>query len=53
MLFGTAGVPEPVAMAMSLAFYLVNVLTGLIGALMYLVGAATGMRARAEKAPIH
>jgi uncharacterized protein (TIRG00374 family) len=35
LLFGPAGVSEPVAIAMSLAFYVINVATGLIGALWY------------------
>lgn len=38
-LFGSAGVPEAVAAAMSLAFYLVNVLTGLIGGALYAINA--------------
>jgi uncharacterized protein (TIRG00374 family) len=39
LLFGPAGVSEPLAIAMSLAFYAVNVLTGAIGGILY--GAAT------------
>ena len=52
LLFGPAGVSEPVAIAMSLAFYAVNVLTGVIGGLLY--GGATlgelskGRRNRSE-----
>ncbi|MBN1401202.1 MAG: flippase-like domain-containing protein [Anaerolineae bacterium] len=39
LLFGPAGVSEPVAIAMSLAFYVINVATGLVGVLWY--GAVT------------
>jgi len=42
-LFGSAGVPEAVAAAMSLAFYLVNVLTGLIGGALYAINAMRDM----------
>ncbi len=45
LLFGIAGIPEPLAIAMSLAFYLVNVFTGLIGALLYIMGTVKGLRA--------
>ncbi|MBC7237660.1 MAG: flippase-like domain-containing protein [Chloroflexi bacterium] len=44
LLFGAAGVPEPLALAMSLAFYAVNVLIGIIGGLLYVGGAAMGLR---------
>lgn len=43
LLFGAAGVPEHVAIAMSLTFYLINVLTGIIGAILYAGGAITGL----------
>ncbi len=43
LLFGLANVPQHVAMAMSLGFYLVNVLTGVIGAVLYAIAAAKGM----------
>jgi hypothetical protein len=46
LLFGAAGVPGHVAIAMSLAFYLVNVLTGIIGAALYATAALTGLGAR-------
>ena len=35
MLFGQVGVPAAVALSMSLAFYLVNVLSGLVGGVLY------------------
>jgi len=43
LLFGSAGVPQHVAVAMSLGFYLVNVLTGVIGAVLYAIAAVRGM----------
>ena len=46
LLFGAAGVAEPMAMAMSLSFYLINVLTGSIGAALYAVEAVAGLRSR-------
>lgn len=46
LLFGAAGVAQPVAMAMSLTFYLINVLTGLIGIALYAIDAARGLRSR-------
>ena len=44
LLFGNAGIDEPVAIAMSLSFYFINVCTGLIGALLYGVDSVTGLR---------
>jgi hypothetical protein len=44
LLFGMAGVAEPVAIAMSLGFYLSNVLTGVVGAGLYAVDALAGLR---------
>lgn len=49
LLFGAAGVPEYVAVAMSLGFYLVNVLTGVIGAVLYAITAVRGMSGRPGK----
>lgn len=46
LLFGAAGVSQPVAIAMSLAFYVINVLTGLIGAVLYAVDAALSLRSK-------
>lgn len=53
LLFGAAGVPDHVAIAMSLAFYLVNVLTGIVGAALYAIAAVSGLtpRAPAKKEP--
>ena len=42
LLFGAVGVSAPDAMAMSLAFYLINVATGLIGVILYMVEALRG-----------
>lgn len=44
LLFGAAGVPQPVAMAMSLAFYVINVITGVIGGLLYATASLAAMR---------
>ena len=44
LLFGAAGVSEPVAIAISLSFYLCNVLNGLVGAVFYAIEAARGLR---------
>lgn len=41
--FGSAGVSEPIAFAMSLGFYVVNVLTGIIGAALYALNALRGL----------
>ena len=46
LLFGTVGVSEPIAIAMSMAFYLINVLTGLVGVLLYSIDALGGLRAK-------
>ena len=46
LLFGAAGVSEPIAMAMSLAFYLISVLTGIVGGLLYAVEALKGLGAQ-------
>lgn len=51
LLFGTAGVSEPVAIAMSLAFYLINVLTGLVGGVLYAINALSGLRVADEAKP--
>lgn len=45
LLFGIAGVAEPSAIAMSLSFYLLNVLTGLVGIVLYAFEALVGLRA--------
>jgi hypothetical protein len=37
-LFGSAGVPQATAFALSLGVYLITVATGLVGGVMYLVG---------------
>jgi glycosyltransferase 2 family protein len=47
VLFGQAGVAAPQAVAMSLLFYAVNALTGLVGGALYLVQGAAGLRRRA------
>ena len=44
LLFGMAGVSQPIAMAMSLSFYLISVLTGGIGAVLYAIEAVAGLR---------
>ncbi len=44
LLFGIAGVAEPMAIAMSLSFYILNVLTGLIGSVLYALEALVGLR---------
>ena len=46
VLFGQAGVPAPQAVAMSLLFYAINALTGLIGGVLYLAQGAAGLRRR-------
>jgi len=51
LLFGAAGVAEPVAIAMSLTFYLINVLTGLIGGALYAINALVGLRVARETKP--
>lgn len=48
LLFGAAGVPDHLAIAMSLAFYLVNVLTGIIGAVLYAGAALPGLAPRSS-----
>ncbi len=45
LLFGNAGVDEPMAIAMSLSFYFINVCTGIIGALLYALNSITELRA--------
>jgi len=45
LLFGMAGVDESLAIAMSLAYYVINVATGAIGALLYGIAALREMRA--------
>ena len=45
LLFGMAGVDESLAIAISLAYYVINVATGAIGALLYGIAALRGMRA--------
>lgn len=47
VLFGQAGVAAPQAVAMSLLFYAINALTGLVGGALYLVQGAAGLRRRA------
>lgn len=42
LLFGQVGVPQTVAVSMSLAFYLINVLAGLIGGVLYASEGARG-----------
>jgi len=49
LLFGSIGMPEPVAIAMSLAFYLSNVLTGLVGGVLYAIQAIKGLGARSTE----
>lgn len=51
LLFGTAGVPEPLAIAMSLTCYLINVLTGLIGGVLYAINALSDLRVARETKP--
>jgi len=48
LLFGMAGVPEPIAIAMSLSFYLINVFTGAIGGILYMFDALWGLRKNAH-----
>ena len=47
VLFGQAGVAAPQAVAMSLLFYAVNAITGLVGGALYLAQGAAGLRRRA------
>ncbi len=49
LLFGAAGVPQHVALAMSLAFYTINILTGAIGAALYAIVALRDLRTRASR----
>jgi len=51
VLFGQAGVAAPQAVAMSLLFYAVNAVTGLVGGALYLIQGATGLRRRAAGPP--
>jgi hypothetical protein len=46
LLFGAAGVAEPLAIAMSLAYYVINVATGIIGATLYGLAALRGLGGR-------
>jgi len=46
LLFGKAGVPASMALAMSLLFYALNVVTGLTGGLIYLARAIRGAHAK-------
>lgn len=50
LLFGNAGVDEPLAIAMSLSFYFINVCTGIIGALLYALNSITELRSDDETA---
>lgn len=50
LVFGTANVAQPLAIAMSLTYYFVNVLTGLIGIVMYAIEALTGLRTHKDAA---
>ena len=47
VLFGQAGVAAPQAVAMSLLFYAVNAITGLVGGALYLAQGAASLRRRA------
>lgn len=51
LLFGAAGVSEPIALAMSLSFYVINVATGVIGALLYVGGALAHGRVASARQP--
>jgi glycosyltransferase 2 family protein len=54
LVFAIAGVAAPVALAISLAFYALNVAIGIVGGLLYAVDALLGMRAApavADEAP--
>lgn len=51
LLFGTAGVSQPIAIAMSLLLYLISVLTGVIGGVLYAINALTGLRVADELKP--
>ena len=53
LLFGSTGVDEPLAIALSLSFYLVNVMTGAIGAILYAGSAVSGLRTRNEHEDAH
>ena len=44
LLFATAGVAAPLALAMSLAFYALNVAIGIVGGLLYAVDALRNLR---------
>lgn len=44
LLFGQAGVAKPQALAMSLLFYVLNVVTGVVGGILYLIQSARGVR---------
>jgi len=50
LLFGAAGIDPALAMAMSLAFYLCNVISGLVGGALYAFEAARGLGERANPA---
>lgn len=50
-LFGQAGVAPPQALTMSLLVYAMNLATGCIGAVLYIVEGARGLRAPHRKAP--
>ncbi len=43
-LFSSVGVPSDLGLALSLAFYAVNLLTGLVGGVLYLIGGMRGTR---------
>lgn len=49
-LFGSVGVPADQALALSLAFYLVNLLTGLVGGVLYFLSGMRGARAKQSAA---
>ncbi len=48
VLFGQVGVTAPLALTMSLAFYLLNVAMGGIGGILYVLEGAVGLAARKE-----
>jgi glycosyltransferase 2 family protein len=47
-LFGSAGVAQPVALALSLGVYIITVATGLVGGLLYLAGGVGRIRKKVE-----
>jgi hypothetical protein len=51
LLFGTVGIEAPQAVAMSLMYYIVRVVGGLVGGLLYLIGNLRGKSAASDQRP--